>query len=123
MKSIQTDMLKLNSGGTSGKKPAGWFHMTMALYSTKNLWLQVLQFVLNLQDNSSGGFAKYNHQVTLNQGMKTDLMWWTTLLQKLSPVPVCPPQSDLIIELGASNMGWGARCVQTSMGGAGLQQK
>ena len=53
----------------------------------------------------------------------TDLQWWSTLDKQTAESPICPLQPVLVIESDASQLGWGARCMKTSMGGRWSSQE
>ena len=49
--------------------------------------------------------------------MITDLHWWAALDKPTVATPKCSPQPILVIESDASQLGWGAQCMDASTGG------
>ena len=85
------------------------------------LHYRALQRALNsvIAGNDSQELSdRYKIQVLMNDEMKKDLQWWTTLDLWNVGTPICSTSTPaLVLESDASQKGWGARCMETSTGG------
>ena len=60
---------------------------------------------------------RYTAQVLMNPELKRDLQWWAMTKLWTLGTAICTPSSPtLVLELDASQKGWGARCMETSTG-------
>ena len=68
------------------------------------------------QDHPQGSLENYKSQIALDNQMKNDLMWLTSLDKQLMESPICTLQLDLIIESDAPHISWEAWCKENSTG-------
>ena len=84
------------------------------------LHYRALQRKLNsaITGNNLTDLDRYSAQVLIDDKMKKDLQWWTTMDLLTVGVPICSPiHPALVLKSDASKKGWGARCMETSTGG------
>ena len=122
---IQQDAVRLlKSQSISARELAMFIGKTVATsraVTQAPLHYRALQMALNMvtsEENPEGCLDKYESTIPLNSSMIVDLNWWSALDRQMMSSPIHPPQSILIIESDASNVGWGARCGDTSTGGS-----
>ena len=82
------------------------------------LHYRALQRKLNSAIAGNDLTDRYTVQILIDDEMKKDLQWWTTMDSLLVGTLICRPSHPaLVLESDASQMGWGARCMETSTGG------
>jgi len=84
------------------------------------LHYRALQRALNSatsENNFQDSLNKFDSQITFSIKMITDLHWWAALDKQTVATPKCSPQPILVIESDASQLGWGAQCMDASTGG------
>ena len=67
-------------------------------------YLQQIQVELLSRDPS------YQHQVTLNSSAKEELLWWAPSVKLCNGRCLVQPQAEMVIQMDASKIGWGASC-------------
>ena len=65
----------------------------------------------------------YNAKITLTEGVKSDLHWWASEMEKQNGRNLQILQWDMVLESDASKEGWGVNYLGVSTGGLWTQEE